>query len=88
MASIREVVLESVTEVAKRQGAEVDGGMLENDSSLKDVGLDSLGFAILVSELESQMGYDPFVILDKPFLPKTVGELIELYERFSDRART
>jgi acyl carrier protein len=87
MATIRELVLESVTEVVKRQGAEVDLRIRESDFRLSEVALDSLGFAILVAELESKLGYDPFVILERPYFPKTTGELVELYERFSDRAR-
>jgi len=55
---------------------------LENDSVLLETGLDSLGFAILVTRLEDLLGYDPFMLMPEPFYPRTFGDFVEIYTRF------
>lgn len=46
-------------------------------------GLDSLGFAVLITKLEMELGYDPFALMEEPLYPRTFGELVEVYTRFS-----
>lgn len=58
----------------------------EEDMVLLESGLDSLGFAILVTQLESDLGYDPFTLMEEPVYPRTYGEFVEIYERFKDHA--
>ncbi|AML51903.1 acyl carrier protein [Falsihalocynthiibacter arcticus] len=75
-------VIESVfLEVFKR---EADGDPLPDITEtmiLLDSGLDSLGFAILVVELEGRLGFDPFSLSEEAFYPQTFGEFIEFYEK-------
>lgn len=59
---------------------------LGDDLVLLKSGLDSLGFAVLVTQLETELGYDPFTLMDEPFYPRTFGELVGVYERFQSRA--
>jgi acyl carrier protein len=47
---------------------------------LLDSGLDSLGFAVLVTKLADELGFDPFVESDVPFYPTTLGEFISFYD--------
>lgn len=47
---------------------------------LLETGLDSLGFAILVVELEEEMGFDPFTLSDEAYYPQTFGEFVAFYE--------
>ncbi len=47
---------------------------------LLDSGLDSLCFAIIVAQLEDELGIDPFSDLDDAFFPVTFGEFVQLYE--------
>jgi hypothetical protein len=47
---------------------------------LLDSGLDSLCFAIIVAQLEDQLGVDPFSELDDAFFPVTFGQFVQLYE--------
>ena len=54
---------------------------LEQDTVLLESGLDSLGFAIFVSELEDQLGYDPFTLSQDAFYPQTFGEFVAFYEK-------
>ncbi|MFT4640081.1 MAG: hypothetical protein ACI8T1_003406 [Verrucomicrobiales bacterium] len=52
------------------------------DLPLLGSGLDSLGFATLVVQLEDTLKYDPFTLLKEPFYPRTYGEFVGLYVRF------
>lgn len=56
-----------------------------DDLVLLKSGLDSLGFAILVTRLEQDLGYDPFTLTEEAVYPTTFGELIEIYQRFAPR---
>jgi acyl carrier protein len=58
---------------------------LSDDLLLLDSGLDSLCFAIIVAELEDQLGVDPFSDLDDAGFPVTFGEFVELYEAAARR---
>lgn len=49
-------------------------------------GLDSLGFAILVTQLEQELGYDPFTLMEQAVYPTTFGEFVSIYERFAPPA--
>ena len=59
---------------------------LSDQLALLDSGLDSLCFAIIVAELEDQLGLDPFSELDDAFFPVTFGEFVKLYEAAAERA--
>ena len=47
---------------------------------LIDSGLDSLCFAIIVAQLEDELGLDPFSDLDDEQFPVTFAEFVRLYE--------
>lgn len=53
---------------------------LTDDLVLLESGLDSLGFAILVVELEEELGFDPFSLSDEAYYPQTLGEFKAFYE--------
>lgn len=59
---------------------------LTDDVVLLETGLDSLGFAILVAKLEECLTYDPFVLMDEPYYPKTLGEFVAIYDQYQDHA--
>jgi acyl carrier protein len=54
--------------------------VLYEDTVLLDTGLDSLGFAVIVTRLEEELGYDPFSVSDDAFYPQTFGEFVRFYE--------
>jgi acyl carrier protein len=54
---------------------------LTSDSVLLDCGLDSLCFAILVTRLEDELGFDPFATSDEVQFPVTFGDFVRFYER-------
>jgi acyl carrier protein len=59
---------------------------LTDELILLDSGLDSLCFAIIVAQLEDELGVDPFSELDDAFVPGTFGEFVRLYEAAVQRA--
>ena len=63
-----------------------DAPDLTETTVLLDSGLDSLGFAIFVSQLEEALGYDPFTLSDDAFYPQTFGEFVAFYEKYRPAA--
>lgn len=84
MSEVREVILETINRIADESDLALSSS-LKDDSILLESGLDSLGFAILVAELEASLGFDPFVIMEEPVYPNTLGEFIKIYERFNEK---
>lgn len=52
---------------------------LKDDSILLETGLDSLGFAILVTRLEEELGFDPFSLATDAYYPTTFREFVDFY---------
>ena len=75
-----DLVLEAMHTVAEMQGKAINSEVTSS-SVLLDMGLDSLSYAILVVELESKLGFDPFQLEDIAIYPKTMGEFVALYEK-------
>lgn len=82
MNKLREQIIIAIMETAEVRDTEIRGP-LEDNIILLESGLDSLGFAILVARLEEELGYDPFVLMDEPFYPRTLGEFVSMYHRFA-----
>ncbi len=61
---------------------------LEDGLVLLESGLDSLGFAIFVTNLEMELGYDPFTLMEDPVYPRTFGEFFEIYDRYKHLAQS
>jgi len=65
----------------------MDGRLLTelvDDAILLETGLDSLGFAILVTRLEQAFGKDPFTLMETPYYPRTFKQFVEIYEKYVD----
>lgn len=56
-----------------------DPGPPTRETPLADTGLDSIGFATLMVELEGSLGIDPFAGTGDISYPDTFGELVDLY---------
>jgi hypothetical protein len=76
--SVRSEILDQFQQVAQEQDTRL--GPLGDELPLLDSGLDSLGFAILVSRLEIVLGVDPFSENTDAAFPVKVGEFIRFYE--------
>jgi len=78
---MREKISEVFLEVFKREVPETDPPALSDDLILLESGLDSLGFAVLIVELENRLGFDPFSLANEAFYPRTFREFVEFYEK-------
>jgi acyl carrier protein len=76
---IREKILEVIHEAAAISGGDV--GEINDSSVLLESGLDSLGFAILVSRLQEDLGFDPFAEMTDAVYPTTFKEFVNIYEK-------
>lgn len=85
-ATLQQVVYHAFADVCAEQDVSL-AGEIHDDLVLLDSGLDSLGFAILVAELENRLGYDPFVLMETPVYPKTMGEFVAMYQSFVGHAK-
>ena len=76
--SIRSTILDQMSLVARLQNQTL--APISDDTFLLETGLDSLSLAILVANLEDELGLDPFGAGGNVAIPKTVGDFIRLYE--------
>jgi len=84
MTDVRKVIVDSIHRIVEENDLELSPS-LNDDSVLLESGLDSLGFAILVADLEGSLGFDPFVMMEEPVYPNTLGEFVAIYEKFSEK---
>jgi hypothetical protein len=77
--SVRNAVLSQVKQIAEQQRKTLQP--LTDDLPLVGSGLDSLCIALVVANLEDELGIDPFSIGGDVALPETLGEFIEFYEK-------
>jgi aryl carrier-like protein len=82
MNKLDQIIREQISVVAEDTGSQL-ADEITSATILLQTGLDSLGFAILVARLESELEYDPFVIMDKPCYPTTYGEFLAIYEKYA-----
>ena len=80
--SIRLTVETEIKRVASEQNKTLKP--LSDDLVLLDSGLDSLCFAILVTRLEDELGFDPFTTAEDVYFPITLGDFIGFYENAAD----
>jgi len=81
--TIRDLVLKIVTGTLRNTGREVH--QIHDDDHLGDkLGLSSLDFAVIVVDLEAELGNDPF----RTAAPRvqTFGQLVQLYEQANEGA--
>jgi acyl carrier protein len=81
--TIREVIFSEIRKIGEEQAAQL--APLTDDLKLMDTGLDSLGFAILVTRLEDKLGFDPFTEANEASYPVTLGDLLNFYENTAAR---
>lgn len=79
--NIRETISTTFSRVLIEQAQGTSLPLLSDDLVLLESGLDSMGFAVLVVELEEILGFDPFSISEEAFYPSTFGEFVSFYEK-------
>jgi hypothetical protein len=83
-SDLRPTILDALHQVANEQGVSLLS-VLSDETVLLECGIDSIGYAILVVELEQRLGFDPFLLVKEPTYPTTLGEFICFYERNQPR---
>ena len=78
---MKQEISEVFLEVIGRENAGEPLPEIHDDLILLKSGLDSLGFAILVVELETKLGFDPFSIAEDAYYPQTFGDFVSFYEK-------
>jgi len=81
---MRKIIIAKINEVLEQTDRSEQYEDIEDCAILLQTGLDSLGFAILVSLLEEELELDPFQLMDEPVYPTTFGDFLSIYERHSD----
>lgn len=76
--TVHSVVYEQVEKVAQEHGKTLKP--LSDHMLLLESGLDSLCIAILVANLEDELGVDPFGSGNDVEVPMTLGDLVRVYE--------
>ncbi len=78
-AEIRNKIEQTFCEVFSEHGNGAELPRISEDLVLLESGLDSLGFAILVTMLEEHLGFDPFNLATNAFYPQKYGEFVDFY---------
>lgn len=81
MTQIKTVIESNFLDIFARECPGKPIPELSADLVLLDSGLDSMGFAILVVELEENLGFDPFTLAEEAYYPSTLGAFVEFYEK-------
>jgi acyl carrier protein len=76
--TIRTTIISEIQKIALAQKRDI--GALNDDLPLLESGFDSLCFAVLVAQLEDDLGLDPFSSAEEIEFPVTLGDFITLYE--------
>lgn len=77
---IRDTIKSTLIKVFSEQTDGASLPSMTDDLVLLESGLDSMGFAVLVVELEEILGFDPFSISEEAFYPSTFGQFVSFYE--------
>lgn len=78
--TIRQTILCIFEQVAKERDVKLRNALNDN-MILLDSGLDSLAFAVIVTQLEDTLGFDPFTLSEEAYYPVTLGQFITFYEK-------
>jgi len=79
ICSIRSVIVTELQRVALEHGRTL--APLMDDVRLLELGLDSLGLAVVVARLHDTLKVDPFTSGQFLEAPVTFGEFVSMYER-------
>jgi hypothetical protein len=74
--------IQQVFDAVWREDKRTEPPKLESDTLLLETGLDSLGFAMIVTRLDYELGFDPFTIASDPVYPQTFDEFVAFYEKY------
>ncbi|WP_166424995.1 acyl carrier protein [Paraglaciecola sp. 20A4] len=84
--NIEQTVKRAMSDVAQLSDCQLIE-TIEPDTLLLQSGLDSLGYAMLVAQLEEELGIDPFTELAITVYPATFAEFVAVYAQGLEQKR-
>lgn len=78
--NVEQIIRDSLEQVALMANCQLITD-IKDDTVLLQSGLDSLGFAMLVAQLEEDLGVDPFSQMQIAVYPRTFGEFVSIYRQ-------
>ncbi len=78
-AALDSTIRSLFAEIYTMQADGAEAPDLKGDTVLLETGMDSLGFAILVTRLEEELGFDPFSLSTEAYYPSTYDEFLAFY---------
>jgi acyl carrier protein len=85
MTHVRELIRAGFNRIWREDHEEAPP-VLEEDTVLLETGMDSMAFAVLVAELDDELGYDPFSMNEDAVYPSTFGEFVAFYQQHATPA--
>lgn len=82
MKDIKNVLLKKINESLTDKGSNLLDEYPSKEIML-DSDLDSMDIAVLIAELEDELGYDPFSSISEPIYPETFEEFLEIYVKYA-----
>ncbi|PKH00841.1 acyl carrier protein [Paraglaciecola sp. MB-3u-78] len=80
MTNLEQQIRQTMQQVAELSDCQLVDP-IDADTLLLECGLDSLGYAMLVAQLEEDLGFDPFTELAIDTYPSTFTELLAIYQQ-------
>ena len=80
MLNVEQQIKDAMQQVAELSDCQLVES-INPDTLLLECGLDSLGYAMLVAQLEENLGYDPFTELALDTYPSTFAEFLAMYQQ-------
>jgi acyl carrier protein len=80
MANLEQQIRQAMHQVAELSDCKLVEP-IESNTLLLECGLDSLGYAMLVAQLEEDLGFDPFTELEIEIYPSTFTEFLAIYQQ-------
>ena len=78
--SVRETIVSAISDTWNDFVEDAVMPAWTDDVVLLESGMDSLAFAVVVTELEDRLGIDPFSAAEEAFYPETFGQFVQFYE--------
>ena len=77
-SELEQLIKNTMSQVAVIADCELQAD-INDDTVLLQSGLDSLGFAMLVAQLEEELDVDPFSQMELAVYPRTFEEFVTIY---------
>lgn len=77
---LEQIIRQTLTQIALIANCQLIDD-INDETVLLQSGLDSLGFAMLVAQLEEELGIDPFSQLKIAVYPRTFAEFVSVYQQ-------